>query len=67
MTESHGEHSVLEEGVDGGGLSAAGAAEEDGLEVAAARHLKDCRELLSVATQPGEIDTVRRLTKTAHR
>ena len=57
MTESHGEHSVLEEGVDGGGLPAAGAAEEDGLQVAAANHLQDRGELLSVLTQPGRRDT----------
>ena len=70
MTESHGEHPVLEEGVDGGGLSAASAAEEDGLEVAAARHLQDRRELLSVAAKPficgfwhGALELVRRMFK----
>ena len=53
MAESHGQHPVLEQRVDGGGLAAARAAEEDRLEVtAAAGHLKDRCYLLSVGTQP---------------
>ena len=54
MAESHRQHSVLEQRVDGGGLAAARAAEEDRLEVAAAAagHLQDRRDLLSVGTQP---------------
>ena len=50
MSESHGQHSVLEQRVDGGGLAAARAAEEDRLEVAPAGHLQDRRQLLAVGT-----------------
>ena len=53
MAESHGQHSVLEQCVDGGRLAAACATEEDGLEVAPPAHLQDRSQLLSVGTQPG--------------